>query len=86
LAYRSLAVWLYELAGLNLGLRKMTEATNTHDYWQLSRLGRWQAATTASAIDSQIVKNQPLADRRLPNSSNISKTNLHRSPTQQTSW
>ncbi|HHD0663528.1 TPA: Tn3 family transposase, partial [Klebsiella pneumoniae] len=24
--------------GLNLGLRKMAEATNTHDYWQLSRL------------------------------------------------
>lgn len=27
--------------GLNLGLRKMAEATNTHDYWQLSRLARW---------------------------------------------
>ncbi len=24
--------------GLNLGLRKMAEATNTHDYWQRSRL------------------------------------------------
>ncbi|MEH8765289.1 Tn3 family transposase [Klebsiella pneumoniae] len=24
--------------GLNLGLRKMAEATNTHDYWQLARL------------------------------------------------
>ncbi|KPH05159.1 hypothetical protein AOG23_29250 [Rhizobium acidisoli] len=24
--------------GLNLGLRKMAEATNPHDYWQLSRL------------------------------------------------
>ncbi len=22
--------------GLNLGLRKMAEATNTHDYWQLT--------------------------------------------------
>ncbi len=27
--------------GLNLGLRKMAEATNTHDYFQLSRLSRW---------------------------------------------
>lgn len=27
--------------GLNLGLRKMAEASNTHDYWQLSRLARW---------------------------------------------
>lgn len=27
--------------GLNLGLRKMAEASNTHDYWQLSRLSRW---------------------------------------------
>lgn len=27
--------------GLNLGLSKMAEATNTHDYFQLSRLSRW---------------------------------------------
>lgn len=27
--------------GLNLGLRKMAEASNTHDYWRLSRLARW---------------------------------------------
>ena len=27
--------------GLNLGLRKMAEASDTHDYWQLSRLARW---------------------------------------------
>ena len=26
--------------GLNLGLRKMVEATNTHDYWRISRLAR----------------------------------------------
>lgn len=33
--------------GLNLGLRKMAEASNTHDYWQLSRLARWHVETEA---------------------------------------
>ena len=33
--------------GLNLGLRKMAEATNTHDYWQLSRLARWHVESDA---------------------------------------
>ena len=33
--------------GLNLGLRKMAEATNTHDYWQLSRLARWHVESEA---------------------------------------
>ncbi|HDT5901429.1 TPA: Tn3 family transposase, partial [Raoultella ornithinolytica] len=32
---------------LNLGLRKMAEATNTHDYWQLSRLARWHVESEA---------------------------------------
>ena len=27
--------------GLNLGLSKMAEATNTHDYFQISRISRW---------------------------------------------
>ena len=27
--------------GLNLGLSKMAEASNTHDFFQLSRLSRW---------------------------------------------
>lgn len=33
--------------GLNLGLRKMAEATNTHDYWQLSRQARWHVESDA---------------------------------------
>lgn len=33
--------------GLNLGLRKMAEASNTHDYWQLSRLSRWHVESEA---------------------------------------
>ena len=33
--------------GLNLGLRKMAEASNTHDYWQLSRLARWHVEREA---------------------------------------
>ena len=33
--------------GLNLGLRKMAEATNTHDYWQLSLLARWHVESEA---------------------------------------
>lgn len=32
---------------LNLGLRKMAEASNTHDYWQLSRLARWHVESEA---------------------------------------
>ncbi|WP_313895400.1 Tn3 family transposase [Klebsiella pneumoniae] len=34
--------------GLNLGLRKMAEATNTHDYWQLSHaFARWHVESEA---------------------------------------
>ncbi len=33
--------------GLNLGLSKMAEATNTHDYFQLSRLSRWHIESEA---------------------------------------
>ncbi|WP_333827190.1 Tn3 family transposase [Pararhodobacter sp.] len=33
--------------GLNLGLSKMAEATNTHDYFQLSRLSRWHVESDA---------------------------------------
>lgn len=33
--------------GLNLGLTKMAEATNTHDYFQLSRLSRWHVESDA---------------------------------------
>jgi len=31
--------------GLNLGLSKMAEATNTHNYFQLSRVSRWHVAS-----------------------------------------
>ncbi len=27
--------------GINLGLRKMADATNTHTFWELTRIGRW---------------------------------------------
>lgn len=33
--------------GVNLGLRKMAEASNTHDYFQLSRLSRWHVESDA---------------------------------------
>ena len=33
--------------GLNLGLRKMAEASNTHDFVQLSRLSRWHIESEA---------------------------------------
>ena len=33
--------------GLNLGLSKMAGATNTHDYFQLSRLSRWHVENEA---------------------------------------
>lgn len=35
--------------GLNLGLSKMAGATNTHDYFQLSRLSRWHVEGEAMA-------------------------------------
>ena len=33
--------------GLNLGLSKMAEASNTHDFYQLSRLSRWHIESEA---------------------------------------
>jgi TnpA family transposase len=33
--------------GVNLGLSKMAEASNTHDYFQLSRLSRWHVESEA---------------------------------------
>ena len=33
--------------GLNLGLSKMAEASNTHEYFQLSRLSRWHVESDA---------------------------------------
>ncbi|PTR06229.1 Tn3 transposase DDE domain-containing protein [Cereibacter azotoformans] len=33
--------------GLNLGLSKMPEATDSHDYFQLSRLSRWHVESAA---------------------------------------
>lgn len=45
--------------GLNLGLSKMAEASNTHDYLQLSRLSRWHIESEAinralaTVIDAQ---------------------------------
>jgi TnpA family transposase len=33
--------------GLNLGLSKMAEATDTHDYFQLSRISRWHIESDA---------------------------------------
>src|SRR3546814_9656123 len=49
--------------GLNLGLRKMAEASNTHDYWQLSRLARWHVES--EAID-QALANVVAAQGALP--------------------
>ena len=33
--------------GINLGLSKVAEATNTHDYWKLMRLSRWHIESDA---------------------------------------
>ncbi|KZL12950.1 Tn3 transposase DDE domain protein [Pseudovibrio axinellae] len=33
--------------GINLGLSKMAEATNTHEYWELMRLSRWHIESEA---------------------------------------
>lgn len=33
--------------GVNLGLRKMAEASNTHDYWELMRISRWHIESDA---------------------------------------
>jgi TnpA family transposase len=49
--------------GLNLGLRKMAEACDSHDYWQLSRLSRWQVES--DAID-QALAMVVAAQGRLP--------------------
>lgn len=41
--------------GLNLGLSKMAGATNTHNYFQLSRLSRWHVESEAMARALAIV-------------------------------
>ena len=41
--------------GLNLGLSKMAGATNTHDFFQLSRLSRWHVESEAMARALAIV-------------------------------
>ena len=33
--------------GINLGLNKMAEASNTHEYWELTRLARWHIESDA---------------------------------------
>ena len=33
--------------GINLGLNKMAEASNTHEYWELTRLSRWHIESDA---------------------------------------
>ncbi len=33
--------------GINLGLRKMAEATSTHGFWELIRIARWHVEGTA---------------------------------------
>ena len=33
--------------GLNLGLRKMSEASNSHGYWQLQRISQWHIVSDA---------------------------------------
>ena len=51
--------------GLNLGLSKMAGATNTHDYFQLSRLSRWhvesEAMTRALAMVIEAQSSLPMA-------------------------
>ncbi len=45
--------------GLNLGLRKMAEASNSHGYWQLQRISQWHIVSDAinralaAVIDAQ---------------------------------
>ena len=33
--------------GINLDLNKMAEASNTHEYWELTRLSRWHIESDA---------------------------------------
>jgi len=51
--------------GLNLGLSKMAEASNTHEYFQLSRLSRWHiesdAINQALAIVIEAQSDLPMA-------------------------
>lgn len=51
--------------GVNLGLRKMAEATNTHSFWELIRIARWhvegEAYDRALAIVVEAQGNLPIA-------------------------
>ena len=45
--------------GLNLGLSKMAEATDTHDYFQLSRLSRWHVESdTMTRALAMVIESQ----------------------------
>ena len=35
--------------GINLGLRKMAEATTTHGFWELMRIARWHVTAKKAA-------------------------------------
>ena len=52
--------------GINLGLSKMAEASNTHNFWQLSRLSRWhiesEAINRALAIVIDGQHNLPMSE------------------------
>lgn len=52
--------------GINLGLSKMAEASNTHNFWQLSRLSRWhiesEAINRALAVVIDGQRNLPMAE------------------------
>lgn len=51
--------------GLNLGLRKMSEASNSHSYWQLLRISQWHivddAINRALAMVVEAQRNIPMA-------------------------
>ena len=46
--------------GLNLGLRKMAEASNSHGYWQLQRISQWHIVSDAiNRALSMVIDAQP---------------------------
>ena len=50
--------------GINLGLAKMAESTNTHGYWDLMRISRWHVE--GEAIDRALAISRPNLDDLKP--------------------
>ena len=73
--------------GINLGLAKMAEASNTHEYWELARLSRWHIESEAMNLVNAKYGNEPgikaythLSDQFAPFATQTIPATVHEAP------